>query len=321
MQIGYFKMIKNKTTFILGAGASYPYGYPLGTELFNKIIELRREGHFLSLLEKAYPKELIPLKQSSTEDDYKELTYLLERSGLMSIDAFMIANPALAHLSKFAVTYLLLNQEEKNPNVVRRNSSGDWYRYLYNEFMSGSDGETISSVLRNEVNFITFNYDVSLERFFLNALESKFNRKDAIEFFKVIPIKHVYGKVRVMPWEKGATATDFLSHLEPNKIKEYSLGINYVHENGSDENIDSIRNLISESQKIIFLGFAFDVRNVEKLRIDWNKANVDFFACTFGMTKDEFLKKVQLLYIKNMTDGGPEKDSLELLRNIASQIT
>jgi hypothetical protein len=32
-------MIRNKVTIVLGAGASYPYGFPLGGELKDKIID------------------------------------------------------------------------------------------------------------------------------------------------------------------------------------------------------------------------------------------------------------------------------------------
>jgi hypothetical protein len=48
-------MIKNKTVFVLGAGASKPYGYPTGEELFKEVLRLEKHLGFLNFLNKAFP--------------------------------------------------------------------------------------------------------------------------------------------------------------------------------------------------------------------------------------------------------------------------
>ncbi|HVZ81759.1 MAG TPA: hypothetical protein VHE12_13310 [bacterium] len=315
--------IKSKTTIILGAGASYPYGFPLGTELLKQIIELKGNSDFLSKLETAFPGPMGKTSKPSAQEEYQELTDLLERSGLQSIDAFMVAQPKMAEKSKFAIAYLLLHCEEKNPNVNAEKNRGDWYRYLYNEYLSGASAPSIKAIIDNEVRFITFNYDVSLERFFFNALDSKFGRSDALLFFKSIPIKHIHGKIRILPWEAGTTAADFLFHLDTAKIKEYSQGINYVHENKNDSSMDATRALLTDSENIVFLGFGYDQRNVEILRVDWHRANTHFYGTFFGMEEGEVEKKLRLVGVKNggnFTCGKTDDDSFVFLKKIANKI-
>jgi hypothetical protein len=68
-------MINEKTVLVLGAGASKPYGLPLGTELRDSVI--RAENDF-GLYQKVLGIEF-------TKDQYTEFTNTLAHSGFSSV--------------------------------------------------------------------------------------------------------------------------------------------------------------------------------------------------------------------------------------------
>lgn len=77
--------------------------------------------------------------------------------------------------------------------------------------------------------------------------------------------------------------------MEPEKIKEYSRGINYVHENIENNKHNQIKTILQDSKRIIFLGFGYDKRNIGKIEIDWTKVRI--YGTTFNMTAGEVRKK------------------------------
>ncbi|KTC84243.1 MULTISPECIES: hypothetical protein [Legionella] len=69
-------MFKQNTVFVLGAGASYPYGFPLGKDLMIEIIQnIENDSIYLPMLKtiaKKYywNKNCGKLKQNSIENPY-----------------------------------------------------------------------------------------------------------------------------------------------------------------------------------------------------------------------------------------------------------
>jgi hypothetical protein len=100
-------MIRRKTTLILGAGASYPYGFPLGETLKNNIV-----GQIL------YPKsnERIDLRKNLIDQGYKkeqieDFALKLKKSNYMSVDAFLEEWLEFVQIGKIAIASNLINRE------------------------------------------------------------------------------------------------------------------------------------------------------------------------------------------------------------------
>ena len=68
---------------------------------------------------------------------------------------------------------------------------------------TGGNPNSIETIFEN-VAFITFNYDRSLEFFLLTTLKNRYQKteQECAAKLKNIPIVHLYGKLALLPWEK-----------------------------------------------------------------------------------------------------------------------
>lgn len=144
-------MISKPTVFILGAGASKPYGYPLGWELRERILALPDDCELFPKLDHA-PNEFIQFKKALAE------------SPAESIDAFLEHRDEFTRIGKHAIAAELLKCEQRE-RLYDPGNEDDWYRYLFNRMTAGV---RFDHFLQNEVSFVTFNYDRSLEEYLFN---------------------------------------------------------------------------------------------------------------------------------------------------------
>ncbi|NOG83804.1 MAG: hypothetical protein HND49_08365 [Planctomycetes bacterium] len=97
-------MIKKPTVFILGAGASIPYGYPSGETLVTETVS--------ELLGKRMLFQICR-KMDFTECEINEFANTLNRSGDKSIDAFLERNSGFIKLGKVVITLKLIQKENE----------------------------------------------------------------------------------------------------------------------------------------------------------------------------------------------------------------
>src|SRR5229473_2124193 len=92
----------NRTVFVLGAGASAPYGFPLGLDLLDLVVTrmtLRDKPNlFTQFLGQSY-------------DEMLTFGEALARSGRTSVDAFLEHRPEFIELGKLAIAYALMDRE------------------------------------------------------------------------------------------------------------------------------------------------------------------------------------------------------------------
>ena len=256
-------MFNTKTLFILGAGASVPYGYPIGKKLIHNIIEDMEDSIFIpryqsknappywnendkknnvlydfnscmegfkqisfyadesearhfepcnnnGLFKIYYTSKSNPLNfahqfffqtQIKQVDAFAQLKNALEILDPVSIDAFLRDNPSYSQAGKMMILYSLLKRED--PLKFNINQSDDnWYSLLLNDLVSEC-ADSPNKLSKNEVKFITFNYDVSLDYFLhsrLKKIENFVTSDDTSEspaesFLNALDIEHVYGQL------------------------------------------------------------------------------------------------------------------------------
>jgi hypothetical protein len=224
-------MFRKKTVFILGAGASWHYGYPTGEQLIKQVIakSLVAEQYIKTVRESgalAYRPDYISrntrgeMPPDGTRGIAAEWVAFLQecqqlRERLVTVDPLVIdyflgQNPQLRDIGKFLVASVLLECEAHSAariNMNRRDADSDvkyhdnWYRFLVHKLVSGCpDG---ASLLKNDVTLVTFNYDVSLEYRLYKSLTSiaQFAEADGVidDFFKPGRVIHIYGQLRADP--------------------------------------------------------------------------------------------------------------------------
>lgn len=298
-------MFRQPTVFILGAGASWHYGYPLGEDLVKKI--LNKAESLTAFLKDGPPQGIVPAfctewyGPNPKPDHWKQAQNLiadlvarLKAIDPLVIDYFLGHNPSVASLGKLLIAWVLLDCERNNPNCVntnlapekRRETAHNWCRFVVHRLSAGCT--EAKDLLRNQVTFVTFNYDVSLEEQLESGLtQTELFKESCAEFFTENPVIHIYGKLRDAGKRYAAPDlrrsfnpmfgnADELRHLLGQKdIIDHafhaSKGINAIDpsDKGADETaLAAAKRAIQEAENIYILGFGFDRNNCNRLDLE-----------------------------------------------------
>ena len=185
-------MIEKDTVFILGAGASCHYGYPTGESLIEQIVKMAnklsaycgfrlKSGQVVQSIpdyaaakcgSKSETKGAIAAWNAVIEE-CEELVKRIETVRPLVIDYFLAWNEKLRPIGKLMIAAVILECETKS--LLKEHRWSDWYRFLVHKIASNCNSS--ADILKNNVHFVTFNYDVSLEYHLWRSLSS-------IELFK-----------------------------------------------------------------------------------------------------------------------------------------
>jgi hypothetical protein len=335
-------MFTNKTVFVLGAGASWHYGYPTGEGLTDSVISMaaRLSGYCEQRLRAGQIIQFLPEYVTQRIDDgpggqgagaawqkvRDECQRLIERLSAVRplvIDYFLAWNESLRPIGKLMIAAAILECEavwlrergNQNRRLVLANAptrptrddlqkvditkyKDDWYRFVVHKLVYGC-GKS-ADLCRNDVHFITFNYDASLEYHLFRALTSidLLRAADVESFLRDHRIVHIYGSVHPsIP--KDADAIDL--EIAQKLGNSFAGPLNYEVEFGSRkvfldrcltaaENLRTIdpddkendqaslelaRAWIDESTVVYILGYGFDPNNNRRIGLDpsfrWGK--------------------------------------------------
>jgi hypothetical protein len=328
-------LIKEKTTLVLGAGASEPYGFPVGNRLKKRVISWLGTTSFQS--------ELVSL--GFTLGSIENFRDRLSRSPRRSVDRFLEQNRRFEGIGKAAMAAELIRFEDERATLERKDRG--WYDYLFNEMGDGPDGfaETPLSV-------ITFNYDRSLEYFLFSALQNEYGLiKDvAREKLREIEIVHVHGQLGLSSFSvaEGEPVTElhreYRNELVSGDLEACmsEMKIIYEQEETSPE-FQRAHAILEEARIVAFLGFGYDRTNVRRLQVnerfngerllgsgkglglDEKRRAEELFSLRPGQIEDEAGNKRRLNVlsipgherIRRILIGGTDEDALEFLRNYA----
>lgn len=247
-------MIKKRTVFVLGAGASIPYGYPSGSELVDQIlgdVGSAAGSDFYQALE--FDRQVL-----------EEFTRALRDSSTPSIDLFLEKRQRLLELGKIAIAKCLIQCEDE-ARLHSANNQDDWYPYVWKHLITGVDFEDFS---RNQVSFVTFNYDRSLEQFLFSRLGSLYGKtsNECARQLSQIEFVHVHGYLSPLPWQGGESPRIYGSQLDGQIVLEAATNLRIVHEaKSADPLFDRAFGLLEAAEVIIFLGFSYLEDNVRRI--------------------------------------------------------
>jgi hypothetical protein len=251
-------MIVTPTVFVLGAGASKPFGFPIGVELSDNVVSgIAQGGAIFQALERIRVPAL----------EMANFRRAFMGSGFFSVDAFLERRDEFMDIGKLATAHVLIS-EEREERLFRFNDS--WLKILYNR-MAG----TFDELRKNNVSFITFNYDRNIEHFFYSAITNSHNRpSEEVRALmeEHIPIVHLHGRLGYLPWQ-----TDDASKTRPYSpasgdaaLRVSADNIKIIHEDttdGRDKEFAQAKTLLDKAQKIVLLGFGYNRRNIDRLGI------------------------------------------------------
>lgn len=270
-------MIKKKTVFVLGAGASAHLGFPTANGLRRAILSgkkvlLERYG-FTAQLCDAF---LTSFKESANPsiDAYLELHREHEEIGKVAIAHHLIAKENHDSLFRYLVA-------DANTLLSWGLDQANWYEYLFRLFRM----PTLPEFWMNEFFFITFNYDRSLEHYFGTVLSQNYDQpyQLMVNYFSQ-RVFHVHGYLAPLNMLPAGRPYRFQEH--PDIVRFAAKHIKTAHEEFAEEvymgpRVDALSKLV-EAERIFFLGFGYDPANLVKL--DFHIEG--FRGLKYGTSKD-----------------------------------
>jgi hypothetical protein len=194
-------LIKEPTVFVLGAGVSAPYGFPLGASLVASICDdldgfsvlygrVQELGFDLSHI-RAFRNDLAVAGRASID------AFLEKRKDYLAIGKACIAATLIPceHEDELTVYQTSRPKEVPSPSAIERQSRR-WYHYLFEQMLTGGEFGN------NQLTVITFNFDRSFERAMYNVVRVHYpGDADAIRrICKQIQVIHVHGRLGAPEW-------------------------------------------------------------------------------------------------------------------------
>lgn len=312
--------------FIIGAGANKPYGFPLGDELYNSV-----RNNYLN-----YIKTFNNTDKSHTNEAYQRMflikaeqfTEALGKTSSVSIDKYLNINSEFKIQGIHAITAEIFNSEINSKLPLDNNQiEGDWYSYLFRKLIDGlNTKEDLLRIHENKISFITFNYDRSLEHFlFENTYgllkNAGISRKELIQLFLKIPFIHVYGQTGYLPWQKEIPDEGYYIIDKEQAIVNYGDSgfqpfnvsihvndqLNIMYDERKDKpDIQRAHNLISEADRVLFLGFGYDDQNLNILKLPTLLKDKRVYGTAYKATNNE------IIHIKSKLNFNDVKSKSEI---------
>jgi len=235
--------LNRNVVFILGAGASKPYGLPLGTEL--------KDIMKSNLSNNTCRQAISDYKFNQSLID--EFIYTLPKTRHPTIDIFLEQKRKFRDIGAFLIAYSLLPLENDNNLFPQR----DWYSHLYNVIGFERDEQTSKNIV-----FVSLNYDRSLEHFLHKAY--LIDAPDDLEQFaepKLDGLKFIhphgsFGEYPKIPY--GARDVD--------AIQAAAKSILIVSDSlESSKSFLEARQAIDSASNIIIIGFGYDRTTLHRL--------------------------------------------------------
>lgn len=294
-------MVELDTVLILGAGASWDYGFPTGEELVRQICDMfrNRQGQEYKLLDRRSS-----LGIPNTTDRFLSA---LEKAKPLSVDAWLEHNTTFIRTGKFAIAIALLKYEAKTE--LRPIATGDWYQLLYHRLDS-----PFEEFHNNKLSIITFNYDRLAEyylfKFFRNMHREK-SEKECIEKIKQLRILHMYGSLGGLEWQDVDSespkqqvrygAQDIYGAGDVETVISAANNIKIIPEKSDKlpEEFKEARELIAKAKALYFLGFGYNETNMTRLGLDTLRKPSKVMGTGYGLGYQR-IREVERLDIRSL---------------------
>lgn len=281
-------MLRAKTVFVLGAGASHEVGLPVGSDLLKQIanlIDIKHDhGGIISgdrLLSQALK---ILLNEGRSVEEYNAhlhaaWTTVSSASQALSIDNIVdgLEDEKIEKVAKLGIVRAILKAESGSPyfkppkefltNLNWSRFEDTWYDRLTKLLCENRKLTDIENVFQN-LAFVSFNYDRCIEAYLPRSIANYFGTSvdEVVEIFKEVKIHRPYGIAgEITGWRKGVPI-GFGDTKSAQYLAESSLNIRtFTQGMGNSAKLNAMRAELQKAETIVFLGSAFHDTNVELL--------------------------------------------------------
>lgn len=331
-----------KDVFVIGAGASVPYGMPTGAELLARMrkIPLAVPSDEPVLKEvMARTKPQIGLSEKLAADFHTEWVKQIKGSVILSIDQFLrnrthdkIRRYGLALMARELVGAEMASLRESR-DALRQDSNSqpdkhihatDWIQALLSQvdLLENAEEYLLSTV------FLSFNYDRILEFFLRQFLVVERNKTlgEADDFIGRMRIFHMNGylgplstlpfgnagRIDSLPWVLLENGTP-RSLGEPSYL-EIAARLRTVWDAGEHENSNPACDAVQNAERLFMLGTSFIPENMEAIGLgSWLGWGTDlavfegFHATTLGLSKAQIARVARMLGVEDAQGADPDR--------------
>jgi len=307
-----------KTVFVLGAGASYNIGLPLGDGLKTLIgdaLNFRHDdtGRLRGGDPMIYEALQIATRNRSKLGE-KKLNFnsaaKLIHGGMplaKSIDNFInqhSEDPAIELCGKLGITKIILEKEKSSQLSLRSyNNSptldfagleGSWFNLFFQMLTEHCGASSLESRFQS-IAFVIFNYDRCFEHYLFYALQQSYamSSMDTAAKMKFLEIIHPYGRVGSLPWQNESNPVEFGAKPNAHKLLDLTSQIKTFTEGTDRKSADYARiiQIVSEAKRLVFLGFAYLPLNLDLLIPDRvtrrESPTASVFGSAYGMSQSD----------------------------------
>lgn len=270
-------MIGTPTTLVVGAGASKPYGLPVGTELFDRAKSLKPASDLYQLLRELHPE---PERLDRFLAD-------LRAHPAHSIDAFLETRQTEADVmsvGRSVLAGLMGVALQKKPTQP---ANADWMGYLIGRMAEGAPTWKSFMAGNASVRFVTFNFDTLVEQKILDDLGRRYRHQfgavEAKETLEKIRVVHVHG--RLPEWFPSGPIVsgpfNYLGSQWLSWMKEATQVINVTLDSIDETTLAVCRESVRNAAVLCFLGFSYHPDNLSKLGVP-SALKKDTYQTVFG---------------------------------------
>ena len=295
-------MFRERTTFVIGAGASAEFGMPVGSELAKNIKQsalLRNIGHrnpdvgdntLYDTVTRLWPNSVDRTKSLKAARDINEGVHTA-----VSIDAFIdrfADDPDIAIMGKMLIALEIAKAEaessmapeywprlEETPwlspiNAKGKNLTNPDDTWIGHFFRILCDGIKDASDLGKNITVICFNYDRCIEYYLRKQISAAYRISlvKAHEIVLGMNIIHPYGTLGELPVNESGYGDGLLAFAPARdnyfRLEKIAENIRtYTEQQHEPGMIKKIHDAIAHSGVLAFLGFGFNNQNLDLLRV------------------------------------------------------
>lgn len=301
-------MLRERTLFIVGAGASKEFGLPTGRDLGAQIEQaLTIEADHFGRMHNGDAEIIQALlrecrvrgaNDGAFVDACRRIRDALPHHN--SIDNLIdnhADDPDVAFCGKLAIARLILQAEQASTlwiddsniynDIEFRAVEKTWIATLFRMMQEGVPRTKASTFFENAA-FVTFNYDRCIEHYFVRALRKAYRitEPDAARIVASADIRHVYGSLGALPWHHESK-DGRLGFGNPNAdLRMAASGIRTYSERSDDiERMGGLRDLVQASRVIVFLGFGYLSTNLQLISPHHESDPDLIIGSTYGLSE------------------------------------
>ncbi|MGE0704249.1 MAG: hypothetical protein AB7F99_05095 [Vicinamibacterales bacterium] len=309
-------MLTTPTTFVLGAGASKPYGMPLASEVKDYIggLKPRAEEYRLLLSSGVDPHELNDLI-----DDVRGYP-------LPSFDSYLEMRKSDAKTIEIGTAVLAATIGKAISHASGRAEIGqDWIAYVVRQMLEGAATCRSFAEGNAKVAFITFNFGWILEARLRELLSRAYSSHDDVQTaLDSLQVLHMHGRLPALDGLVGSPMFDSRSgRVHPGWCQWLNgarQALNVTSDAISASTLHAAQAHVAGSRVLCFLGFGYHADNLRQLNIPAGlpatlPGQHSIFGSAYGCFHGE-RERIKSRLLNRIVLGGQDMGCLDVLRSL-----